>query len=201
MKLLLIGGRPCSGKTTLASQLGKKYNIHVNHLDLFAQECINNSTEQNTYLYTWKDSNLVELLQKEPVELFSDYVKTYEEMLPFLLKAIEMSEEKASILEGSILLPKFIDELKKSHDVKICYLVTDDAFVRERYYSRDYVQDMLKNPNGKKAADNLLNRDSIFSEYIMDEIEKYAFPKIMIHVDNAPETMLKRLEVVLGIEE
>jgi uridine kinase len=200
MKLFLIGGRPCSGKTTLASQLGKKFNINVNHLDFFAQECINNSTEQNTYLYRWKDSNLVELLQKNPVELFFDYVRTYEEMLPFLLKAIEMSEEKVSILEGTILLPKFIDELRKNHDVKICFLVTDDAFVRERYYSRGYVQDMLNNPNGNKAVENLLNRDSVFSGYIMDEIEKHAFPKIVIHEDDAPETTLKRLEVVLGIE-
>jgi uridine kinase len=200
MKLFLIGGRPCSGKTTLAEQLGKKYNIGVNHLDLFAQECINNSTEQHTYLYGWKSSSLIDLLQNEPVELFSDYLKTYEQMLPFLLKAIDMSKEKLLLLEGTILLPKFIPKLRKNYDVKICFLITDDAFVRERYYSRPYVQEMLNNPNGEKAVLNLFNRDSIFSEYLNDEIAKHAFHKIVIHADDTIEATLKRLEVVLGIE-
>jgi len=201
MQLFLIGGRPCSGKTTLSFQIGRKHNIHVEHLDVFAQRCINHSTEDYPNMYRWKVADLVELLQEESGKLFSDYLKIYEEMLPFLLKAIDVSEEKASILEGSILLPKFVEVFKKSHDVKICYLVTDDAFVRERYYGRDYVQNMLNKPNGKKALNNLLLRDSLFSGYINDEIKKFALPKIVIHADNDVETNLKRLEVALGMEK
>ena len=201
MKLFLIGGRPCSGKTTLSFKLGRKHDIDVVSLDVFAQEFINQSTEDYPYMYKWKDSNLIEMLQKEPKEQYGDYIKTYEEMLPFLLKAIDVSEKKESILEGSILLPKFVEVFKKSHDVKICYLLTDDAFARERYFSRDYVQNMLNKPNGKKALNNLLLRDSLFSGYINDEIKKFALPKIVIHADDDVETNLKRLEVALGMDE
>jgi 2-phosphoglycerate kinase len=201
MKLFLIGGRPCSGKTTLSFQLGRKHNIHVEHLDLFAQGCINQSTENYPNMYRWKVADLVELLQKESGKLFSDYLKIYEEMLPFLLKAIDVSEKKELILEGSILLPKFVEMFKKNHDVKICYLLTDDAFARERYFSRDYVQNMLNKPNGKKALNNLLLRDSLFSGYINDEIKKFALPKIVIHAYDDVEKNLKRLEVALEMEE
>ncbi|MFO7656734.1 MAG: hypothetical protein R6W78_06670 [Bacteroidales bacterium] len=201
MKLFLIGGRPCSGKTTLSFKLGRKHNINVDCLDVFAQEFINQSTEDYPNMYNWKDTNLIEMLQKEPKEQYRDYIKTYEEMLPFLLKAIDVSEKKESILEGSILLPKFVEVFKKSHVVKICYLLTDDAFVRERYYSRDYVQNMLNKPKGKKALNNLLLRDSLFSGYINDEIKNFALPKIVIHADDDVETNLKRLEAALGMEE
>lgn len=201
MKLFLIGGRPCSGKTTLSFKLGMKHNIGVDCLDVFAQELINQSTEDYPNMYKWKDTNLIEMLQKEPKEQYGDYIKTYEEMLPFLLKAIDISEKKELILEGSILLPKFVEVFKRSHDIKICYLLTDDAFARERYFSRDYVQNMLNKPNGKKALNNLLLRDSLFSGYINDEIKKFALPKIVIHADDDVETNLKRLEVALGMHE
>lgn len=108
MKLFLIGGRPCSGKTTLAYKLGKKYNMDVTNLDEFTRECINNSTDENPNMYRWKNLNLNELLQKEPLELFCEYVRTYEEMLPSLLRAINKSKMNVSILEGSILLPKLV---------------------------------------------------------------------------------------------
>ena len=37
MKLYLLGGRPCSGKTTLAYNLGNIHGIDVEYLDVFAQ--------------------------------------------------------------------------------------------------------------------------------------------------------------------
>ena len=44
MKIYLLGGRPCSGKTTIAYKLGQKYNIDVKYLDVYAQKLIDNST-------------------------------------------------------------------------------------------------------------------------------------------------------------
>ncbi len=201
MKLFLIGGRPCSGKTTLAKKLGEKWNTDVIHLDEFALKCIANSTTDNPNIYKWKNMDLLELFQEDPLVLFHEYLRTYEEMLPFLLNAINRSDNKISILEGTILLPEFINEFKKSHDVKICYLATDDAFVRGRYHSRAYAQEMLKNPYGKKAVNNLLRRDSIFSEYLNDEIAKHALPKIVIHEDDDIEIAQKSLELIFGLRD
>jgi len=201
MKLFLLGGRPCSGKTTLAYKLSKKHNIDVNYLDEFTQECINKSTADNPNLYKWKSMNLIELLQKDPHELFYEYVKTYEEMRPSLLKIIDKSKTNALILEGSILLPKFIDDFKKDHEIRVCYLFTDDDFVKERYFRRDYVVDMLGDAKGNIAISNLLERDSFFSEYINNEIEKYALPKLVINANDDIELAINKLEAILGIEE
>lgn len=199
MKLFLLGGRPCSGKTTLADKLGEKLNIDVIHLDEFARDCIDNSTADHPNIHRWKECNLVELLEKEPANLLCDYINTYEEMLPFLLRKIDASAKQAAILEGAMLLPGLIDAFKNKHVIKTCYLQTDDAFVFEKYCRRDYVQDMIKKPEGKKAVDNLLGRDSLFAGYISDEIEKYALPKLFIHSNDTIELTLSHLEVILEL--
>ena len=92
------------------------------------------------------------------------------------------------------MLPKFIDYLTELYDVKICYLVTDDEFVKERYVKRDYVEHILTMPNGEIALKNLLQRDSIFAKYILDEIKKYELPKIQIKSEDDIESAMNSLE-------
>lgn len=60
-------------------------------------------------------------------------------------------------------MPKFINTLKESFDVLICYLVTNDTSVRERYFKRDYAKEILTQANGEEALENLLQRDTIFA--------------------------------------
>jgi len=199
MKLFLLGGRPCSGKTTLAGKLGEKWNIDVIHLDEFARECIDKSTADHPNMHRWKAGNLIKLLQKDPAVLLNEYINTYVEMLPFLLRKIDASAKQAAILEGAMLLPGFIDAFKNKHVVNTCYLVTDDAFVREKYYGRDYVQDMLKKQGGINAVKSLLERDSLFAGYMSDEVEKYALPTISIKSNDSIELTLSRLEVILEL--
>ncbi|WP_425448519.1 hypothetical protein [Dethiothermospora halolimnae] len=51
MKLYLLGGRPCSGKTTFAYHLGEKFGIKVWYLDVFAYEHIEASTIETPSIY------------------------------------------------------------------------------------------------------------------------------------------------------
>jgi len=201
MKLFLLGGRPCSGKTTLANRLGKKYHIEVYSLDEFVQDCINHSNEENILLYRWKSLNIIELLQDEPINLFNDYIRIYEIILPDLLQTINTSKRNALLLEGSILLPQFIDYFKKQHDVRVCYLDTHDDFVTEKYLEREYAFNMLKSKNGQIAIKHLLERDSIFAQFINNEIEKNAFTKLMIDADSDIESVLRKLEAILEFNE
>ena len=184
MKLYLFGGRPCSGKTTLAYNLGQLHNIEVWYLDVFAQKCIEKATIETPHIYEWKNKDMIEILQKEPNVLFKEYVNFYEELFPLLLEELESVDERSLILEGSILLPKFIDILREKYDVKICYMLTDDEFVKEKYIKRDYAQDMITKPKGKVALNNLLERDSLFAKYILDEVNKYSLPNRTINSDS-----------------
>lgn len=199
MNLYLLGGRPCSGKTTTAYYLGEKHKLTVWYVDVFAQKYIDESTSQTPFTYEWKTTEMVNILQAKPEILFENYVKSYEEIFPLFLKDLEESGIDNLILEGSLLLPKFINTLKERFDTKVCYLISDDDFVKERYVQRDYVQDMLTKPQGELALKNLLKRDSIFAKYILSEIEKYSLPSLKLDYDTDPNTEIAYLEKLFSL--
>lgn len=201
MRLYLLGGRPCSGKTTLAYNLGKKYNIDVEYLDVFAQECINKSTPKTPNIYRWKNKDIVEVLQKNPRVLFDEYIRFYEEVFPLFIKHLERLEQDQIILEASLLLPKFTDVLKESFEITVCYLITDDDFVREQYLKRDYVIEMISKPKGREALNNLLERDSLFAKYINSELEKYLLPSLQIKTEVDIKVNIKNIERILGLDK
>jgi hypothetical protein len=172
----------------------------VKYLDVFAQKCIDDSTEETPNIYKFKNKELVDILLKDPNILFEEYVGFYEEIFPLILKELASYKKSVLILEASILLPKFIDYLTELYDVKICYLITDDKFVKERYVKRDYVEHMLTMPYGDIALKNLLERDSIFAKYIIDEIKRYDLPKIHIKSEEDIENTISRLEKIFALQ-
>ena len=199
MKIYLLGGRPCSGKTTIAYKLGQKYNIDVKYLDVYAQKLIDNSTPKTPNIFSWKGISLTQAMNGSPEVLFDTYLKAYDEMIPFFLDMISKLESKKIILEGSILTPKFVSLLEKQYDTQVCYLLTDDNFVREQYIKRDYAQDMIKELNGKQSLENLLQRDSIFAKYIIKEIKKYNYPSLEIHNKSEPQVNISLVEEILNL--
>lgn len=199
MKIYLLGGRPCSGKTTIAYQLGQKYNIDVKYLDVYAQELIDNSTPKTPNIFSWKGISLTQAMNGSPEVLFDTYLKAYDEMIPFFLDMISKLESKKIILEGSILTPKFVSLLEKQYDTQVCYLLTNDNFVREQYIKRDYAQNMIKEVDGKQSLENLLERDSIFAKYIIKEIKKYNYPSLEIHNKSEPQVNISLVEEILNL--
>lgn len=197
MELYILGGRPCSSKTTLSYYLGKQCKIDVFYLDTFAQSCVKNATALTHNIYRWKDRELVDLMQKEPHILFDEYLGFYEEMFPLLEEKLLSIDKDKLIIEASILLPKFIRRLKENFEVRVCYLLTTDVFVEKKYSKRDYVKDMITKPNGRVALDNLLRRDSIFAKYICDELKKYSYPKLDIIKDNDISQTVEELKTIL----
>lgn len=166
MKLYVISGRPCSGKTTFAKRLGEMHNIDVMYLDVFAQEMCQKADNEASELYKWKTKDIVDILQDDPSKLCDDYLSFYEELFPKFHEHIKKKEFDNLIVESSMLLPKYVKMLEDTFDVKVVYLETTDELVNDIYPKRDYSLELAKTSKGKKALSNLLKRDSLFAKMI-----------------------------------
>ena len=199
MKIYLLGGRPCSGKTTIAYELGQKYNMDVKYLDVYAQELIDNSTPKTPNIFSWKGISLTQAMNGSPEVLFDTYLNAYDEMTPFFLDMLSNLDSQKIILEGAILTPKFVSLLENQYETKVCFLLTDDDFVREKYIKRDYAQEMIRQVGGKQSLENLLKRDSIFAKYIVKELKKYNYPSLEIHNKSEPQVNMSLVEGIFNL--
>ena len=194
MKLYILGGRPCSGKTTYAYHLGKRNNVEVMYLDVFAHEQSQQASDIDSQLYKWKTVDMIDILQDDPKKLFNDYLLFYEELFPMFLDYIMNSDKESLIIESSMLLPKYVKLLEKEFEVQVTYLQTTDEFVRTTYPKRDYALEMLKSEKGEKALHNLLERDVIFSKYLYEQAIEYGYNIIKINRESEFENTFYEVE-------
>ncbi len=172
MKLYVIAGRPCSGKTTLTARLSNVFNIEAMYLEVFCHEKTVSAKPDNEIMYKWKDFNLVKALDQEPNILFLEYLKYYDELFPMLLNHLKTLDKKSLVIEGAIILPKYIGELKKHFEVNYLYLELADEIVDLKYRLRNYAIDLAKTKEGEIALERLIKRDVLFAKYIKDECQK-----------------------------
>lgn len=172
MKLYIIGGRPCSGKTTFAHRLGELTKYKVHYLDVFAWEQVEQSTSDQKQCYKWKTNEMVVILQENPEQLCEDYIAFYDEIFPALIPFLKNSNDEVLILESAMLLPKYIKQLQTQFACEVVYLKTSDEFVRDVYPLRDYAKGMITTKKGEIALENLLQRDSLFASKLYEEAAK-----------------------------
>lgn len=191
--LYLLGGRPCSGKSTFSLKLHEKTKYKYVNLDAFIDQLVEESTSLKPELYKWKTLDMIEILQDEPEILFQDYIKLYDESLNDVLTLINDDKHEHIILEGSFLLPKYISAFQKISKVIIVYIQTSDSFVNLSYPTRGYVQSMLKTAKGEIALNHLLERDRIFSSYITEQANINHFKIIEIKDQNDFDNAYQKL--------
>lgn len=199
MNIYVIGGRPCSGKTTFAYRLGKKSNIKVLYLDVFAHEEALKSSDESPELFKWKTKDMLDILQDKPSKLFIDYLNFYEELFPIFLDYIRTLQIEILIIESAMLLPKYVKILEESFNVKVVYLYTTDDFVKSVYPNRDYALDLVKRVNGEKALNHLLQRDILFSNHLYKSAEDYGYKIIKIDHESGFEEAYQEVEKVFDI--
>lgn len=176
-KILLIGGSPCSGKSTLSEYLCSKYNFQYIKVDDYMGKHIDEADEkQHPILYKWKTTPWFELFSREVDVQLEEEINFYYEEWEFLKRDIlndDMGEDL--IIEGCGLLPSLVTSLyNKSH---IFYMIPEEKFQIEKYSLRDWAFDILKEADDpKKAFDNWMNRDIRFAKYIKQEAESLYFP-------------------------
>ncbi|MFN7161202.1 MAG: hypothetical protein ACK4NC_06420 [Candidatus Gracilibacteria bacterium] len=109
-KIILIGGMPRCGKSSLVDFLMKEYNIPYYSTDILCQ-LINAS---------FPESGIdVEL----PIE---EKIKTFQPILQMLVKTLSFQKGTIAI-EGDVITPGFAKEMEAMYNTKSCFLGSTNA--------------------------------------------------------------------------
>jgi 2-phosphoglycerate kinase len=189
--VLLIGGSSGVGKSYLARQLAKKYEIPLTEIDdiRIAIRTVANRLEHPD-LFTFVDhpDYLAEFTSEYFTQKLIDVGLSVWPALDVLLgKHIGLNER--AIFEGDGIIPELL-ATRNREKIKAIFLYDDLEQIKERQFKRN------RNPN--RSADRAEN-NSLFSYAYSEELRKQAESHGFTTIKASPvETLLERVVVELG---
>ena len=125
MVLYMIGGSPCSGKSTIASLLARQYQLLHIKLDDLVEEMMNQaSADSQPICLLRQDRNPEQIWMRNPKEMADEEWRFYEEIFPYVKSYLIKNQNRPLLVEGAGLLPHLVKEA-----VRLGYpsLITDGS--------------------------------------------------------------------------
>ena len=178
--LYMIGGSPCSGKSTLASLLARKYDLlHIKLDDLVDEMMSQASVNSRPICLLRQDRNPEQIWMRNPEEMADEEWRFYEEIFPYVKSYLIKDQDKALLVEGAGLLPHLIKSLEEPAVSYLCLTPTAD-FQKKHYKQREWVSYVLEGTsNPEQAFENWMQRDILFAQMVRKEAQKLGYPSLM----------------------
>ena len=167
-KILILGGSPCSGKSTLAEMIAANQGAYYFKVDDFLSEFIDRAAKEGKETCAhYQGLSPEELWMKDPVLHCQDEFKIYEEIAPYVFEKLNHVEADFIVTEGAAYTPQVMKQMGFMHYVTI---IPTPEFQIEHYRQREWVPYVLAGCSDPKAAfDNWMQRDILFAQQVKKE--------------------------------
>ena len=197
--LYLIGGSPCSGKSTIAANLADRYQLIPIKLDDLVEDFTREARKDGAPISTRREKRTSDQIWlREPVAMAEEEWAFYEEIFPYLLQYLVENQDKPLMIEGAGLLPQLVSSLA----LELAYLcITPSAdFQIEQYAKREWVPYVLQDSsNPQLAFDNWMKRDILFAQRCRTEAEKLSYPHLLTDGSRTIEEMAEQAADIFGL--
>ena len=193
--LYLIGGSPCSGKTTITDRIVETYGLAVYRCDLAYFEHAKELTAAQPVFTRLVNATSEEIWMRPVPQQIDEELEIYREEFPFIIRDLEkLAASGPVIAEGAALLPSLVATLGiASH--RAIWIVPTEEFQRHHYGQRDWRHDVVKDcSDPDQAWENWMARDAGFARQVTREAHKHGFALITVDGSASIETNLSIVE-------
>ena len=175
-----IGGSPCSGKSTIAEIVSKKYDLYYFKVDDFLDKYTKMGASKGYEICKKQEKmNAEEIWMREPLLQCTEELAFYEEIFEFVLADLEKIEAKGILTEGAAYLPKLMKKLSISKD-RYLAITPAKKFQISHYKKREWVPYVLEGCSDKeKAFSNWMNRDILFAQEVQRQCSEEQYVSII----------------------
>ncbi|MGT2711411.1 AAA family ATPase [Streptococcus oriscaviae] len=197
--LYLIGGSPCSGKSTIAAHLAERYQLIPIKLDDLVEGFTQAARRDGAPISTLREKRTTDQIWlREPAAMAEEEWAFYEEIFPYLRQYLAENRDKPMILEGAGCLPHLIKSLNM--DLSYLCLTPTADFQKEQYAKREWVPYVLQNSSHPQLAfDNWMKRDILFAKRCRKEAERLSYPQLLTDGSRRIEEMTEQAAHILGL--
>lgn len=178
----VLGGSPCSGKSTLAERLSRDYGLPYYKVDDHLWRHLEQADPRSQPTMAAYGAMTWEEIWSQPVDsqvrdVFAYYAEQFSMILDDLLAYIDQGP---ILMEGVALLPELISEWGVRSDHALVLMPTQ-AFQLAYYSQRDWVQPILDScVDPDQAFANWMERDHRCGKVIIQQTQTCGYRSIII---------------------
>lgn len=177
LDIYFIGGSPCSGKSTVAEIISKKYDLYYFKVDDYLEEYMKKASLSNKEICRKAEAmTSEEIWMRDPVLQCKEELLIYKEIFEFISEDLKKIECKNGIItEGAAFLPELVNSANVAVNKYISITPTKD-FQISHYKEREWVPYVLEGCSDKETAfDNWMSRDVLFAEAVRKQCGEFGY--------------------------
>jgi shikimate kinase len=186
--VLWIGGSVCSGKTSAAKDLARRYGLRIYSFDLAEPFHIYRSVpERQPNLIRFMAMTMDERWVLRTPEAMAEHALAAwsEERFPMVLDDLRhLPGSGAVIAEGAGLLPEKVAPLLTDNRSALWLVATPECIRQVRTVRGEGVSQATSDP--KRAFENLVARDVLMTEHIRLDADRLGLHVVSVDADSLP---------------
>lgn len=198
----ILGGSPCSGKSSIAARLSSEFNLPYYNVDEHEKEHSKRAhPSRHPTMYKFSKMNWSEVWMRPVPDQIQDEFEYYRERFEMIIQDLEeYAPEKAILLEGAAYLPELLEQ-NKANSNTVIFLVPTKEFQLHYYSQRPWIKDILKEcDDPQRAFANWMMRDHLFGQEILRQAKARNYKTILVDGSRSIDQQYEIVKECFGLK-
>lgn len=200
-KTYILGGSPCSGKSTVAERLSTQFKLQYYKVDDYEKEHLSRcDPKRHPVMFRYSRMGWNEIWVRPVSVQVEEEFEYYRERFEMIVQDLSEYDHRGPIvLEGAAYLPELISEYKADRK-RVLYMVPTKAFQIHHYRQRPWINHILKEcDNPKQAFENWMMRDHLFGQEILRQAAAYNYETMLIDGEQSLDRQIEQVSSYFGL--
>ena len=197
----IIGGSPCSGKSTIAGMLSAQFDLEYYKVDDHDREHLERcDPERHPVMFRYAQMGWNEIWSRPvPVQVAEEF-EFYRERFEMIVQDLaRYDHQRPIILEGAAYLPELVKECQVDRR-RVVYIVPTKSFQIHHYQQRPWIRHILKEcEDPEQAFENWMERDHLFGREILHQARAYGYETILVDGERSIDDHFVQIGEIFGL--
>jgi 2-phosphoglycerate kinase len=197
----ILGGSPCSGKSSIAEKLTALYGFHYYKVDDHDQEHLQRcQPDKQPVMFKYSRLSWNEIWSQPVLQLLADELTFARERFQFILEDLgRLGLEKPLLLEGAAILPELIEPYPLKHQNAV-FMVPTPEFQIRHYKQRPWIAQILNGcQDPARAFENWMERDTLFGQEVIRQAKAHEFATISVDGTISLDEQFEQISARFGL--
>jgi adenylate kinase family enzyme len=202
-KAYVLGGSPCSGKSTIAEFLKDEFGFQYYKVDDHEREHSKRSDPKlHPVMHQYATMSCDEIWMRPVKDQVEEEFEYYRERFEMIAQDLEKyNAEKPIILEGAAYLPELLEQNNVNRK-SVIFLVPTKEFQLHHYSKRPWIKHILKEcKNPKQAFENWMMRDHLFGKKILEEARERNYRTMIVNGKQDVDQQYEKIKKHFGLNK